>query len=705
MKKMPLIVLIAIAVLAVRASAEDGAWKSGYDQWKEAMSQADSRVAAIDARSGHAAQTARDALSRAEQSRYDIEKLASSLRDRDSEIDSAKFKAKVAKDEFDSAKMDADQADQQMEKKATDLNNDFARLRGQSNDLDTRDANLKTELARLQNWSAQIESRRRVFRVPDEQAALDAFNADVANYNAARDQYENTRTTYNTDINKWNDWRGQLLEIQKLITEDGRHVLQLRQVESTKERDYSEAQQKLEKLTSEQDSETSQLAALIGPSFGALQGLVGALDSPPPPVHMNWNNPGQYVRSNDATAQAVSLPPVANSDATPANRLRDRIFVLPPSDATTPDEARNRLAGAEVSADLAADDLAKQYHPTTIGNASDSGATPVGDAGSAVKSLPTVSSTDSDKVLPMRDSDVVPALDPRRFISRDEYESALAARDRLNNLLPKLEAELEKVRGQREKTLDYEGEFEEIRAENARGALRDALSVIPVPDLLKKLAANPQLAEKLTPQVIAEVDLAMKAVRMEIGREQASQVKESAEQRKQQIEVIRQGAEALLSVCTNELPEAGSSRMMLEQMGHMLQTYYKFSDYLNDPKSGTRPPWEEAGEIAKVGIGVAGVFCAPVALGAGIESLGERAATKVIIKSAMDDLSDSLKHNYDAERFLTEKIERTRGFVTELDRTVDGYQAVHGAPQPPHSGPQETPAATPDNSQPTPAPQ
>jgi hypothetical protein len=687
MKIHKLYFLIALLGCCAIAKAEDAAWSTAYDQWKAALDQAEQRRHAIDDKGGHAARTVDDALSRAEQSKGEIQRLASSLRDRASQIESATFNAKFAKDEFESAKRDADRFDQQMDQKAKSLRDDFARLGEQSPAVDEKLENLKPKLAHLREWSEQIESRRRVFHVPSEQGALDAFNADVNQYNAEKDRYNAERDSVTVEVDKWNQWRGQLLEIQKLIVEDGRHVLQLRQVESKKEREYAEAQEKLDKFNTKQSEEAQQLATLMGPSYAALQGLVDALDTPAP---VQFNSPvvgGSYARQDDTTAQAVGLPPSNAAERPATHRLRDRIFVLPPPDAQSPDQAQNGVTSLQVRMDLAADDLAGQYRqvdrvPQSVGP---TGATVLEGTGSLGTLSPNSAGT--NETATVQNGDSLPSLDPRRLISRGDYESALAARDRLNQLLPKLQAQLEKVRDQRGKTLGYENEFEEIRAETARGALRDALGALPVSGILKKLAADPSLAKSLTPEVISRVDLAMKALRMEIGREHASLVPDTQEQRKQRVEVIRQGAEALLSVCANQLPEGGGSHLMLEQMGKMLQVYNKFSDYLNDPKSGERPPWQELGEVVKLGINVAGVYCAPVALGVGVESLGERAVTRVIIQSAMEDLSDSLKSNYDADRFLTAKIERTQGFVNELNRTVEGYQVVHG----PHA---PTPQAT-----------
>ena len=672
------------------AKAEDAEWSAAFDTWKAVVDEAEQRVHAIDQNSGRAARTIDQALSHAEQSKADIEHLGSSLRERAGDIDSAKFNAKFAKDEFESAKRDADRLDQQIDQKAQNLKADIERLTQQSPQLDERSDKLKAQSAHLDEWHSQIESRRHVFQLPGEQGALDAFNADVAQYNAERDRYMAERDSVKADIEKWNDWRGQLMEIRKLIVEDGRQVLQLRQVESKKEQEYAEKQQKLEKLTSAQDEEAKQLAALLGPSQAALQGLIDALDTPAPVQFSGASAAGQpYARQDDATATAVGLQPSDASDKPETSRLRDRIFVLPPSGAQSPEEATAAVTKLQVRMDLSADDLAGQYHP--VQQVPDAVA-PTGakslDGSGALSGMPAVAGNPSSATT-AADGNSLPALDPRRLISRGDYEAALAARDRLSQLLPKLQAELEKVRAQRGNTLEYENEFEQIRAEAARGALRDVLGTIPVTGILKKLADSPKLAASLTPEVIARVDLAMKAVRMEIGREHADLTPETAEQRKQRIEVIRQGAEALLSVCANEVSEGGG-RTTLEQMGKLLQVYQKFSDYRNDPDRSKRPPWQELGEVVKTGIGIAGVYCAPVAIGAGIESLGERAATRIIIRSAMDDLSDSLKSNYDADRFLSEKIDRTQGFLNELNGTVDGYRVVHG-PRPPQPQPTADP--------------
>lgn len=692
---LPLFLAVFLTPCAL-AAAEDGDWSGSYDAWKAALDRAEHSV---NAGANRPARAAGDALARAEQSRARIEQLASSLRDRSGDVDSATFHAKLCKDEFESAKRDADRFDQQIDAKAKSLKEDISRLTAESDSIDARSAKLKAWLQRRNDWRAQIESRRHVFQLPAEQGAFDAFNAEVTRFNADTDSYNAERDAAQADLDKWNLWRTQLEEIRKLIVEDGRHVLDMRQVESKKEREYVEAQQKLAKLTAQQQQEASQLSALLGPSLAELEGIAEALDSPPTITLSAAPAAGPYVPRDEAAAQAVALPASSGHGGGAAgaatDALRDRIFVLPPAGAASPEEAAAQTAKRRLAVAIAADDLSAQYTQVTPDRAAEAAA-PTGamalngDVPIAPGPPDASSQSDPATAAALHDADVVPALDPRGFITRDEYESALAARNRLTGLVPKLEAQLEKVRAQRGNTLEYQAEFEAIRAEAARGALRDALGVLPVSATLKRLAADPRLAASLTPQVIARVEAAMTAVRAEITREQAPLAPEPEERRKLRIEAIRQGGEALLSACVSGLAEDGAAHLMLEQMGKTFQVYSKFSDYLNDPKAGERPPWQEAGELVKLGIDVAGVYCAPVALGAGLESLGERAATRIIIRSAMDDLSDSLKSNYDAERFLTDKIERTRGFVDELNRTTSGYEAIHRPPAADASAPTPT---------------
>ena len=131
---------------------------------------------------------------------------------------------------------------------------------------------------------------------------------------------------------------------------------------------------------------------------------------------------------------------------------------------------------------------------------------------------------------------------------------------------------------------------------------------------------------------------------MEIGREHANQAK-GYEQTKQQVEVLNIAVETVFTMAAGKLPEGSTDRVQLEDLGHIYKAYSDLTVYTHDTETGKRPNWEEVNEVAKIGAGIAGMVCAPVAIGAGIESLpgDARGATRIIIKSAMEDLSASLK--------------------------------------------------------------
>ena len=149
--------------------------------------------------------------------------------------------------------------------------------------------------------------------------------------------------------------------IEKLITEDGKHVLDLRAVEGKKEKEYVERQDKLDKLTEKQDAETSKLSELINPSLSALQGLLGALDEPANPAPMVTNGGGRpyTMREDDDSARATSLAASPIDDV--AGRLQSRIFVLPPTNSDSPQQAAADTIKRQLSVELHADQLARQY--------------------------------------------------------------------------------------------------------------------------------------------------------------------------------------------------------------------------------------------------------------------------------------------------------------------------------------------------------
>ena len=212
-------------------------------------------------------------------------------------------------------------------------------------------------------------------------------------------------------------------------------------------------------------------------------------------------------------------------------------------------------------------------------------------------------------------------VDPRGMVTAAEYEDALVQRDRLGKLIPRLKVELLKLKGLRKGRWKYAQEFETIRAEAVRGALR---SVGLMGSMVGRLAEEERYKAVLTPKLMDKLNVALNAMKAGVSYEHAALTGEEKEKRKLQLETIDSAAEMLLAASVSGLGHEAGSRLLLEQMGKVLQGYNKTSRYLMDPETGTRPTVEEYGEMAKLGIGVAAVFAAPVAIGVGVESLGER---------------------------------------------------------------------------------
>src|SRR5207302_11104638 len=110
----------------------------------------------------------------------------------------------------------------------------------------------------------------------------------------------------------------------------------------------------------EQADETQSLMTLLGPSLSSLRGLLEALDAPPPAAAGFAPAGAPYAsRPSDDAAQAVALTPSKQAGA--AGRLHDRIFVLPPANASSSDDATADAVKRTLAAELGADHLAKPY--------------------------------------------------------------------------------------------------------------------------------------------------------------------------------------------------------------------------------------------------------------------------------------------------------------------------------------------------------
>lgn len=661
--------VLLTALCAGPALADDAPWSDAYSQWKAAVDAAQQRADAAHFRNGSYLQQAmQEALNQALNSRYRIEHLASSLNDRASDIDTAKFHAKIAKDDFDTAKDHADQLSAALDAKTQSYNDDCDRLKAENQRLDGVSADLKRKDDDL---SARIDAHNNAPHTftPDESAAAAAYEAERAGLEAEKSQLAAQYADVNDQYDKRDTWYKQLKQIEDLLTTDGKAVLEVRQAEGDKERDYADAQAKVDKLQAQQDQEADQLQGLLSQAMADLHSLSSTVFDGGKPQSFDLSS-GSYVpRNTDDQATAVSLAPA--DDQSDDGWLANRVFVMPPAQPTDGVNPQTDLLQRRLAAEMAVGNMAAQYKSspappavpppapvdsTSLVRAPEGFVGPADDGGEAVVTL-------DDKQLNT-------PFDPGSMITRDEYESALRQKDRLDKLLPKLQKELMKILAEHGKLEGYDAEFEAIRADSVRGAIRDALSVMPVSDILNRLSADPRLAKALTPENIRSIELAVATAKMEAGRELAEGIHDPAAKRGQQTAVIAAGADTILNICTHELPEDGSSRLMLEQMGKMLKVYAKFDKYLQDPNAGAGDFKEQAGELTKLGIGVTGVYYAPVALGAGIESLGENGAKWYIAKKAMENFSASLASTQDAAMFLTNKIQETQRNLVEINRTV-----------------------------------
>lgn len=686
-----LLVLLAPLTLL---PAEDLA--AAFAQWQQTYDEADRRVPSEG--------TMRDALNQAASSRGRMRALDQACRDRAGRIDSLAFKAKFLKGEWESAQREA-------ERKSAARDARFAELMGPAQSwLQEQNLRLRAEADRMKQWEARVDARKaeidawaariaplmRTYTIPDEQAGYDHALAEKNRYVAAEEQLLADIKEYNAallaaqedETRTAGEGQSRLAQIEAFVAEEGRASIEAQAIASKKERDYIEAQSALDTAQQEQDDDQGQLASLLADADALVRTVVEALDTPPPSAAAFSTEP-YATHDSDEAASAVAIGPPASPTSSGRPSAPSRFLLLPSATPASQDHGSATAAADQLKERLAVEAraavLAAQYSvvptpPATTVAMTDSttlvrapagslGPAPIGYGGPF---------DDGSAVLVISDDMLYQVFDPRVLISEADYTRAQMVQARYQGLVPKLEAAIAKLRQERERSAGYSAEFETMRAEIARGSVRDILSIYGTTagPLLESLAHDPRYAATLTPETLNRITLAISTMQMEVGREHADLNQDRAEQRKQRLEVLDSGAEALLAVCTGELAKDAGSRVMLEQMGKMLKVYTKVSRYALDPQLGTRRTWEEVGEITKTAVEVAAVYVPPVALGVGIESLGERGLSWAITQEAVDSLAVSLRTTDDAIVYLSDRLENARRLSEQAATTINDYRAA-----------------------------
>ncbi|UCE46538.1 MAG: hypothetical protein JSW47_13050 [Phycisphaerales bacterium] len=274
---------------------------------------------------------------------------------------------------------------------------------------------------------------------------------------------------------------------------------------------------------------------------------------------------------------------------------------------------------------------------------------------------------------------LAPTVHPGFFVCRRSYDLAVSERERLYKLQKMLENELEKVRAGRVNVLKYQEEFEVIRADAARGALSDLLTVIPVTEVLEKMSKTQKYKNLVTPDVLHNAEVAYEGLKTLVSQHYALSARDDPEFLKSNLESLSSARKALIALPFSKLPNNDEVKL-LKGADKAMDVYSKTILFIleqEDRKGGAASLSETVGSWAELGAELAAVFSPHVRVGSALERLAERPIKLKIINEAQVSLSNALSKNYEADMYLQQKQKRIEDFNIELNRLIEAYCSLH----------------------------
>ncbi len=729
MRSIPL-ALVCVMALAPAARAQDGP-DAAYRQWQAAYDAADARVGGSGTLRDALSEAARarfrmQELAASCQSRIsDLESAVSRLKFLQADYESAQRDA----DRFNAAK------DQRFEEMMARAQSEFdlreADLVVREQAFQTSMSAHDAENARLDAWDARQDAWRlevdawfaRVDAMSKEEGpAYDAYLAAFYEYKAEEGRFNADVELYNQAVQDWNarndqlvadslalaedatasedGWLAQVAEIMDFMVEEGKPVLEAQERASQKERDCAAAAEKLAELEQVQAEELAELDSLLAASHALLSVVDEALSAPPPSAAVLPAAEPYRVRSEDsAQAVAVTVAPPTGAvgtsagpaGAAPSNAVapQSRILVLPPAESLDNPAA----AGAErLRTQLQAEALQTQYVAVTV--------VPTASVAALEAALPA----DALPAPPQEQVDAAPAaaflgaaplsyagvyddgsaavviddetlelfFDPGIFVTDQEYQRARASQERCAVLLPKLEAEIARLRQQRSQIAGYSAEFEAVRAEIATGALRDALGAYSA--AFKYARTSGKLAA-LSAEQSEQIERAFDLMKLGLAPAHAGMTPKEADRRNLEFKAMEDGAAMLTGILA---ASSGSKEVeaVLDGAGNLMKSYCEISRYRANPAPAAKPAWEKIGARVKLDIEIAANFVPMVAVGVAIEGLGERGAEWLIARESVNSLSASLKSTDEAIIYLADQLTRRQLELDKAEATVQSYERI-----------------------------
>ena len=683
------------------------------DAWEDAVAQREQSLKALretendlDRQLGRDSE-ARKALDQAVTGRRALDSALNTAKDKASGLGSAEFKVKFLKTEWESAQREAKRLDAAKDARYDELMQTArAENANKQADLDQRRDRLNAWFTQVQaKWDAwkafrdQIEPLMRTYETPREQAEFEHAQALERQRNAMRAACEAEDKRYNVARDAWisdrdnlkGTWEARLADIEKFSVEEGKRVLQATALASKKEREYYAAVEKFTKLQTQYESALGTYDQNYATVAGTLSALSTVQSISSTVSNATTSVPTPYTARATAESANAQAPQPETVAVTP---MAEHVFVLPP--ATAIGSAETVSAGQRQAADMLATAVAGQFAPaapvTTVAPAANTVIkTPPQTTADPVQTPPAPAvfigpaplagsgaGDDGSAVVVLDEAALHRVFHPGIFISDAQYAQAQAIVSKNEPWITKLEAQIERLRNQRGGLAANQTEFAELRREIAVGAMREVLGVYAT--RMDMLLKDEKLMATFTASQIHRLETAKRAfdtAKLGLVLPHAGATPNGREADALRMEAWEEGSAALAELAASQVPNA-FVREFLGQGGNLLKAGGKLNRHVHDPNRPNNPFPQDL----KASIDAVGAFCPPVALGVGLEAVGERGLQWAVTKDAVDSLSAGVNTTDEAIVYLSAKLERSRTLARDARELIANHNAARARTTP-----------------------
>ncbi len=258
-------------------------------------------------------------------------------------------------------------------------------------------------------------------------------------------------------------------------------------------------------------------------------------------------------------------------------------------------------------------------------------------------------------------------IDSRTLITSDDYQDALKKEQDLLKRQQRWQGELDKLKGWQQGLESDRSEFDKIQREAQIDALHDVLLKIPASETFEGFAKLGYLTTDQAGTLTAGYDALKGLVNGAEGL--------SAENSQEQLEKILEARKDFHDTMTDQV---------MAKLKETNPAAFKWYDGIGKAfdaaqegivfaQQSNHSP-EAWGQFAvKVGTAIVPVANYVVI----VDTLGEKKLTQHIVQAPLNSLNEALSKNFDAQRYIQQKLDPVNRDLAGVQETITNYEAIH----------------------------